>query len=66
MTVGVGWVVALIVLMHRDSTGDFLANSMMFTPSGQLVMGALTCGAMTVVAARRHCFDSLILKGAPT
>ncbi len=64
--VGVAWVVALVVLIHRNAAGDFVDKSMIFAPSGQVVTAVVAVAGATVVAARKHRFDLMIVTGAPT
>lgn len=64
--VGFAWLVALVVLIHRNAAGDFISTSMIFAPSGQLVTAVVAVAGATVVAARKHRFDLMIVTGAAT
>ena len=64
--VGITWLVALVVLIHRNAAGDFISTSMIFAPSGQLVTAVVAVAGATVVVARKHRFDLMIVTGAPT
>jgi hypothetical protein len=61
--VGAAWLIAIVVLIHRDAAGDFFARSMIFAPSGQAVTALLAVAGAAIVVARRQCFDMATVNG---
>ncbi len=55
----VGWLVAVIVLLERDTVGDFLTRSLIFHSSGQTGAAVLMVAGAAVVSARLRRFDQL-------
>lgn len=55
----VGWLVAVIVLLERDTVGDFLTRSLIFHSSGQTGAAVLMVAGAAVVSARLRSFDQL-------
>jgi hypothetical protein len=63
VVVGVGWLVALVVLIDRNRTGDFVGRSWIFGSSGQTVVAVVAVVGATIVATRKTCFDMMIVSG---
>ncbi len=61
--VGVGWLVALIVLIDRDPTGDFVDRSPLFGSSGQTIATVVAAIGLAIVASRKTCFDQMTVGG---
>ena len=57
IAVGLTWWVAVIALVHRGRAGDFVTRSIIFGPSGQLVMALIAALCVTAIAVRRQHFD---------
>ena len=60
---GVGWLVALVVLIDRDRAGDFVDKSLIFSSPGQTIVAVVAATAVAIVATRQTCFDVLIVSG---
>jgi hypothetical protein len=60
---GVGWMVAVVVLIDRDGAGHFADRSLVFSPSGQTVVAAVAVIGAAIVATRKSCFDLMIVSG---
>lgn len=63
VVVGVGWFVALIGLIDRNGTGDFVDRSAIFGPSGQTVVVVLAVIGVAIVAIRKSRFDVMMVIG---
>ena len=63
IVVGVGWLVALIVLIDRDRAGDFVDRSLIFGSSGQTTVAVVAAIGVAIVATRKTCFDVMIVSG---
>ncbi len=63
VVVGVGWLVALVVLIDRDRAGDFVERSLIFGSSGQATVAVVVAIGAAVVATRKACFDVMIANG---
>ncbi len=63
VVVGVGWLVALVVLIDRDRAGDFVDKSLIFGSSGQTTVAVVAVIGAAIVATRRTCFDVMIVSG---
>ena len=63
VVVGVGWFVALVVLIDRNRTGEFVHRSFIFTSSGQTVVAVVAVIGVAIVATRKTCFDLMIVSG---
>ncbi len=61
--VGVGWFVALVVLIDRNGTDEFVARSLIFSSSGQAVVAVVAVIGAAIVATRKTCFDMLTVSG---
>ena len=57
VVVGVGWLVALVVLVDRDRAGDFVDRSLIFGPSGQTTVTVVAAIGVAIVATRKTSFD---------
>ena len=63
VVVGVGWFVALVVLIDRNGTGEFVARSLIFRSSGQTTVSVVAVIGAAIVATRKTCFDMLTVRG---
>ncbi|MEO8266254.1 MAG: zf-HC2 domain-containing protein [Ilumatobacteraceae bacterium] len=63
VVVGVGWMVALVVLIDRAGTGDFVDRSLIFSPSGQTTVAVAAAIGVTIAATRKACFDVMTVSG---
>jgi hypothetical protein len=63
VAVGVGWIVALIVLIDRDGAGDFVEKSLIFGPAGQTAVAVVAAIGLIIAASRKTCFDAMNLSG---
>ncbi|MEO5722978.1 MAG: zf-HC2 domain-containing protein, partial [Ilumatobacteraceae bacterium] len=63
VVVGVGWFVAVVVLIDRDQTGEFVERSLIFSSSGQTVVAVVAVIGVAIVATRRACFDLMTVSG---
>ena len=63
VVVGVGWLVALLVLIDRGRTGEFVERSLIFSSSGQTAGAVVTVIGVAIVVTRRACFDVMIVSG---
>jgi hypothetical protein len=63
VVVGVGWFVALVVLIDRNRAGDFVDRSLIFSSSGQTVVAVVAVIGAAIVATRKTCFDLMIVSG---
>lgn len=61
--VGVGWSVALVVLIDPDGTGNFVDRSLVFSPSGQTTATVFGAIGVAIVASRKTCFDLMTVSG---
>ncbi len=61
--VGLGWLVALVVLIDRDGTGDFVDRSLVFSSSGQTTATVVAAIGLAIVASRNTCFDLMTVSG---
>ena len=61
--VGVGWLVALVVLIDSDRAGDFVDRSLIFSSSGQTTVAVVAAIGAAIVATRKTCFDLMIASG---
>ncbi len=61
--VGLGWSVALVVLIDRDVTGDFVDRSLVFSSSGQATATVVAAIGLAIVASRNTCFDLMTVSG---
>ena len=61
--VGVGWLVAAVVLIDRDRAGDFVDKSLIFGSSGQTTVAVVAAIGVAIVATRKACFDVMIVSG---
>lgn len=60
---GVGWFVALVVLIDRDRVGDFVDRSLIFSSSGQTTVSVVAVIGVAIVATRKTCFDVMTVSG---
>ena len=60
VVVGLGWLIAVVVLLDRDGAGDFVARSLIFQLPGQSVAAVLAITGVAMVAMRPRSFDQLI------
>ena len=63
VVVGVGWLVAVVVLIDRDRAGDFVEKSSIFSSSGQTTVAVVAAIGAAIVATRKTCFDVMIVSG---
>ena len=63
VVVGVGWFVALVVLIDRNPAGDFVERSLIFSSSGQTVAAVVALIGAAIVATRNASFDIMIVSG---
>jgi hypothetical protein len=63
VVVGVGWMVALIVLIDHGEAGSFVERSLIFSASGQTTVTVVAAIGMAIVATRRTSFDLMIVSG---
>ena len=63
VVVGVGWFVALVVLIDRNGTGNFVDRSWIFSSSGQTVVVVVAVIGAAIVATRKTCFDVMMVIG---
>ena len=63
VVVGVGWLVALVVLIDRDRAGDFVDKSLIFGSSGQIAVAVVAAIGAAIVATRKTCFDVMTASG---
>ena len=63
VVIGVGWLVALVGLIDRGGTGDFVDRSLIFSSSGQTAVAVVAAIGVAVVATRRTSFDVMIVSG---
>lgn len=63
VAVGVGWLVALVVLIDPDQAGDFVDRSLIFSSSGQTTVAVVAAIGVAIVATRKTCFDVMIVSG---
>ncbi len=63
VAVGVGWFVALVVLIDRSRAGDFVDRSLMFSSSGQTTATVVAAIGVAIVASRKSSFDLMIVSG---
>jgi hypothetical protein len=63
VVVGVGWLVAVVVLIDRDRAGDFVDKSLMFSSSGQTTVAVVAAIGAAIVATRKTCFDVMTSSG---
>ena len=63
VVVGIGWLVALVVLLDRDGAGSFLERSLVFSSSGQATVTVVAAIGMAIVASRKASFDLMIVSG---
>lgn len=61
--VGVGWLVAVVVLIDRGRAGDFVERSLIFSSSGQTTVAVVAAIGAAIVATRKTCFDVMIASG---
>ena len=61
--VGVGWLVAVVVLIDRGRAGDFVDTSLVFSSSGQTTVAVVAAIGAAIVATRKTCFDVMIASG---
>ena len=60
---GLGWLVALVVLIDRDRAGDFVDRSLIFHSAGQTTLAVVAVIGAAIVATRKTCFDVMIMSG---
>ena len=60
VVVGLGWLVAVVVLLDRDRAGDFVVRSLIFHLPGQSVAVVLAMAGVAMVAVRPRSFDQLM------
>lgn len=60
VVVGLGWLIAVVVLLDRDGAGDFVVRSLVFQLPGQSVAAVLAMAGVAMVAMRPRSFDQLI------
>lgn len=63
VVVGVGWFVALVLLIDRDRVGDFVDRSLIFSSSGQTFVAVVAVIGVAIVASRKSCFDVMTVSG---
>ncbi|MEO6123520.1 MAG: hypothetical protein ABIR32_07390 [Ilumatobacteraceae bacterium] len=63
VVVGVGWLVALVLLIDRDRVGDFVDRSLIFSSTGQTIVAIVAVIGVAIVASRKACFDMMTLNG---
>ena len=63
VVVGIGWFVAVLVLIDRGRTGEFVERSLVFSSSGQTVVAVVAVIGVAIVIARRTCFDVITVSG---
>ena len=63
VVVGVGWMVALVVLIDRDRAGDFVDKSLIFSSSGQTTVAVVAAIGAAIVATRKTSFDVMTASG---
>ena len=63
VVVGATWIVSVVVFVHHNSAGDFVARSMIFSASGQVVVAVVATAGLAVVAARQQQLDLLKVSG---
>jgi hypothetical protein len=63
ISVGFGWLVALVVLIDRDETGSFVERSLIFSSTGQTIATIVAAIGMAIVASRKTSFDLMIVNG---
>ena len=61
--VGGGWLLALVVLIDRGGTGDFVDRSLIFSSSGQTAVAVVAAIGLATVATRKTCFETMIESG---
>ena len=63
VVVGVGWLVAVVVLIDRDRAGDFVDKSLILHSSGQTTVAVVAAIGAAIVATRKTCFDVMLVSG---
>ncbi len=63
VVVGIGWLVAVVLLIDRDRATDFADRSLIFSSSGQAVVAVVAVIGVAIVATRRSCFDVMTVNG---
>jgi hypothetical protein len=63
VVVGVGWLMAFIVLIDRNRTGEFADRSLILSSSGQTVVAVVAILGAAIVATRKTCFDLMMVNG---
>ena len=63
VVVGTGWMIAVVVLIDRNSTGDFVEKSLLFSSSGQTVVAVIAVIGAVLVVTRKACFDVMTMSG---
>ena len=60
---GLGWLGALVVLIHHDEGSSFVERSWIFSSSGQAAVTVVAAIGMAIVAYRKTSFDLMIVSG---
>ena len=63
VVVGLGWMVALVVLIDRGNGGDFVDRSWIFGSSGQTTVAVVAVIGVAIIASRKTSFDLMIVTG---
>ena len=63
VVVGIGWLVAVLALVDRGRTGEFVERSLVFSSSGQAAVAVVAVIGVAIVVTRRTCFDVMTVSG---